>query len=84
MIITKTYTKKYEIIGCVKLETTVGDVIETRNKKGLKTPDLSKCFVCGHKFINSEYPYIAIVKGTTNNKFICSECAKKVEGSDSE
>ena len=82
MIITKTYTKKYEIIGCVKWETTVGDVIETRNKMGLKTPDLSKCFVCGHKFMNSEYPYLAITKGTTN-KFICLECAKKIEESDS-
>ena len=78
MIVKKTTTRSYEITKCVRWETTVGEVIETRKKIGKKTPDLSKCFSCGHKFAEDEYPYLAIVKGT-KNQFLCTECAKKVE-----
>lgn len=78
MIITKTYSIEYEIIKCVKWESTIGEVIERHYKMREDIYDLSKCFVCEHKFITSEYPYLAIIKGT-KNKFICSECAKKID-----
>ena len=78
MIITKTYSIEYEIIKCVKWKRTIGEVVEMYYKMREDICDLSKCFVCEHKFITSEYPYLATIKGT-KNKFICSECAKKIK-----
>lgn len=34
-------------------------------------------FVCGYKFGNEEYPYLALIKNY-KNQFICEKCAEKV------
>lgn len=50
MIITKTTTRTYEIYDCAKWDMTVGDTITKREKVGMKSKGLDKCFACKKNF----------------------------------
>lgn len=77
MKITKTTTKTYEIYDCAKWQMTIGDTIFHREKVGLKSRGFDKCFCCQKKFYADYIPYLALVRGHTN-QFICDECAEIV------
>lgn len=47
-------------------------------RKGLRnTP--KTCFVCNHKFFDSEQIYLAAVLGD-RNRIVCEHCAKRING----
>lgn len=77
MKITKTITKTYKIYDCVKWEMTVGDTIVKREKVGLKTKGLDKCFCCRINFSSDYIPYLALIRNHSN-EFICEACANEV------
>ena len=77
MKITKTTVREYEICDCAKWRQTIGETLAFRESRGIKNRGLDKCFVCGYKFGNEEYPYLALIKNY-KNQFICEKCAEKV------
>lgn len=77
MKITKTTVREYEICDCAKWRQTIGETLAFRESHGIKNRGLDKCFVCGYKFGNEEYPYLALIKNY-KNQFICEKCAEKV------
>ena len=77
MIITKTTTRTYEIYDCAEWDMTVGDTITKREKVGMKSKGLDKCFACKKNFEPSDYPYLALIRNH-KNMFICEDCARKV------
>lgn len=77
MKITKTTVREYEICDCTKWRPTIGETLAFRESRGIKNRGLDKCFVCGYKFGNEEYPYLALIKNY-KNQFICEKCAEKV------
>jgi hypothetical protein len=77
MKITKTSTKTYEILQCVKWKTTFGEFKEARKIVGLPIKKFEKCFICGEKFKEYDPVYLAIIKKEPN-RFICEKCADKV------
>lgn len=81
MKITKRFTRKYEVYDCAEWMSTFGDTISYRKTLGLNNKGLSKCFICGKKFNDDEYPYLAAVKNH-KNVFICKDCAKEVKSND--
>ena len=56
MKITKTTVREYEICDCAKWRQTIGETLAFRESRGIKNRGLDKCFVCGYKFGNEEYP----------------------------
>ena len=79
MIVSKSYTRTYDIYDAAKWMATYGEIIESRRKfYGEKDEtQLSKCFVCGHRFEALEIPWLGLVKNH-KNVFLCEECGKKV------
>ena len=79
MKITKTSVKSYDIYDAIEWEFTFGETMETRKKAFGNKNDkyLEKCFICGHKFQESEIPWLGFVKND-KNVFLCKECGKKV------
>lgn len=80
MKVSKTHTKTYDIYESVEWESTFGETMEIRNKTFGSKHDkfLEKCFVCGHKFENSEVPWLGLVRNH-KNVFLCEDCGKKVQ-----
>lgn len=56
---------------------TATETIKKRKEKSMPVKGLDKCFVCGKEFEIDEYPYLALIE-KHNNRFICKNCAKKV------
>ena len=77
MKITKTIVREYEICDFAKWSQTIGETLTFRESRGIKNRGLDKCFACGYKFENEEYPYLALIKNY-KNQFICEKCAEKV------
>lgn len=76
----KTTVKKktYNLSSAGKWQTRE-EFVRIRKKIGLSTKDADKCFVCNHRFEDSETLYIALsgAKGT-RNCFVCKKCAERI------
>ena len=79
MKVTRTHTKTYDVYEAVEWESTFGQTMECRNRIFGTSIDkyLKKCFVCGHKFEDSEIPWLGFVRNH-KNVFLCKECGGKV------
>lgn len=78
MKLTKTTTNTYEIYDCKKWICSVGETLKHREKIGLKNIGFDKCFVCGSKFKDNDFPYLGFVRNH-RNVFLCEKCAVKVK-----
>lgn len=78
MIIKKTTTRIYDVYDCARWDTSVKDTISVREKYGMKTVGLDKCFICEKRFDGDYLPYLALIRGH-KNQFICDDCAKVVQ-----
>lgn len=82
----KRVTTRYYDITCPfdRRFGTFGEFEEHRKKRGSMKACLNKCFVCEKKFKTKDSIYIAEVKGSSGNRFVCKECNEKVRESDKE
>ena len=63
MKITKTTTKTYDVYDCAKWGMSVGDTIAKREKVGMKSSGLDKCFICKKEFEYNDIPFLALIRG---------------------
>lgn len=75
MIIEKKYAKSYEVLGvAVTPMFNYYEFMKYRKLAGMPTKGLTKCFKCGHKFVDYEGLYPVVLK-SEKSRFFCEECA---------
>lgn len=79
MELRKTTTKKYDIKFYRDAINWTWEQFRTlREKKNMSTSQFSKCFICGHKFEDSEN-VVFITVSSKGNLFSCKPCLEKHE-----
>jgi len=77
MKITKTTTEEHDIFFFPNaFKMTWGKFREVRKRIGQPVTKYSKCFICGHKFLEDEIPVVIKVFGI-GNMFSCFACCEK-------
>jgi len=78
MFITRRYTKRYEVkfYPGAFINYTWGQFRVARERSNMSTKKLSRCFVCGRDFQDSDQLVFITVSGK-GNMFSCTECHEK-------
>ena len=80
MIITRRYSRRYEVkfYPDAFINYTWGEFRKARERSHMPTQKLSRCFICGHVFQDSDQLIFITVSGK-GNMFSCTDCHKKHE-----
>ena len=77
--VTRIIAKTYDIYSATDFQETIVDCKKEQEmiyKK--KDPLLEKCFACGKPFVDSDVPFLGLIK-KSKNVYLCRECGEKAK-----